>query len=83
MIAASLARSEPEPATGVRVAGAGAAQVDDGGKILPLLQRSRDVAVALEDSRHLAIQERSGVFAYVQAIPLTTRSRSIGFRCIR
>lgn len=30
-----------------------------------------------------AIQERSGVFAYFQAIPLTTRSRSTGFRCAR
>lgn len=32
---------------------------------------------------NFAIQDRSGVFAYVQAIPLTTRSRSTGFRCVR
>jgi len=32
---------------------------------------------------NFGIQERSGVFAYYQAIPLTTRSRSTGFRCAR
>jgi hypothetical protein len=32
---------------------------------------------------NFAIQDRAGVFAYYQAIPLTTRSRSTGFRCGR
>jgi formylglycine-generating enzyme required for sulfatase activity len=32
---------------------------------------------------NFAIQEQSGVFAYFQGIPLTTRSRSTGFRCVR
>lgn len=32
---------------------------------------------------NFAIEDRSGVFAYYQAIPLTTRSRSTGFRCAR
>lgn len=32
---------------------------------------------------NFGIQDRSGVFAYFQAIPLTTRSRSTGFRCAR
>jgi hypothetical protein len=32
---------------------------------------------------NFAIQDRAGVFAFVQNIPLTTRSRSTGFRCAR
>lgn len=32
---------------------------------------------------NFGIQDRSGVFAYYQSIPPTTRSRSTGFRCAR
>ena len=60
VIAASLPVSEPETAARVRVAGAYAAQVDDRCEVLPLLQRGRVDAVALEDSRDRAIQQRGG-----------------------
>ena len=60
VIAASLAGSEPETTPGVHVAGAAAAPVDDRCEVLPLPQRGGDNAVALEGSRHRAIQQRSG-----------------------
>ena len=56
VIAASLARSESEASARVRVAKAAAAQVDDGGEVLTLLQRRGSDAMIFERSRDRAIQ---------------------------
>jgi hypothetical protein len=58
VVTASLAAAESEAAARVGVAGTFAAQVDDRGQVLPLLQRRRFPAVAGEDPRDAAIEQR-------------------------
>src|SRR5437870_13838472 len=48
VIAAVLARGQPEAAPRVGVAGAGAAEVDDGGEVTLLLERGGGDVLALE-----------------------------------
>src|SRR5712671_3516066 len=58
VVAASLAASESEATARVFVTGAVSAQVDDRREVLPLLQRGGRHAVAGEDARDRAIQQR-------------------------
>src|SRR5262245_59091958 len=58
--AAPLTAREPKAAAGVRVAGAGSAQVDDGREVLPLLQRGSGDAVAPKEVGDAAVQQRGG-----------------------
>jgi hypothetical protein len=60
VVAASLAASESEAPARVSVTGAVSAQVDDRREVLPLLQRGGRNAVAGEDARDRAIQQRGG-----------------------
>src|SRR5213594_4310011 len=58
VVAALLAGRQPEGAARVDVARAGAAQVDDRGQVLLLLERGGGDALARQRARDAAIQER-------------------------
>src|SRR4030095_7988839 len=60
VVSASLADSESEAPARVAVSGTVSAQVDDRREVLPLVQRGGGDAVAGEDSRDRAIQQRGG-----------------------